>query len=50
MELPILELDQGVSKRTGLGPLNKPAHKARRCDIYLQSETINDPLTHSLTD
>ena len=25
------------------------ARKARRCDSYLQSETINGPLTHSLT-
>ena len=27
----------------------KQARKLGRCDSYLQSETINDPLTHSLT-
>ena len=28
----------------------KQARKLGRCDSYLQSETINDSLTHSLTD
>ena len=34
----------------GDGYLNLNMDKLGRCDIYLQSGTINDPLTHSLTD